>query len=70
MERIIANVKIVRRRGEWIVRAYDLDGKRMPEADYYTNDREDAEETSLAMTLRCDIATELGLINTVREKGK
>jgi hypothetical protein len=41
--------KIVRRLGEWRVQAYDSDGSRIPEADYYTNDRQDALATAKLM---------------------
>ena len=51
--RIVAKSTVAARRnewGEWIVRAYDQDGKRFPEADYHTDDRADAEATAAAMT--------------------
>lgn len=35
--------------GEWTVRAYDASGRRVPSADYFTDDRGDAEATALAM---------------------
>ena len=34
---------------EWIVRAYDQHGRRFPEADYFTDNREDAEATAARM---------------------
>lgn len=45
---MIAKVKIVRNSelGEWIVRCYDVDGNRLPECDYYTDDKQDAKETA------------------------
>lgn len=41
-----------RETGEWIVRAYHADGKRYPEADYFTNDKADAEATAADMERR------------------
>ena len=35
--------------GEYRVRLY-VDGKAVPEADYFTDDKVDAEETAVAMT--------------------
>jgi len=35
--------------GEYIVKAYDANGKRMPEADYFTDDKTDAEQTAKVM---------------------
>lgn len=35
--------------GEWVVRAYDENGKRYPAADYFTTDRNDAVGTAAAM---------------------
>lgn len=46
MERIITTVRIVEVNGEWIVRAYDQDGRRWPECDYFTDDVTDAYETA------------------------
>ena len=41
---------IVRKVGdEWIVFAYDGGGRRMPEADYFTPDHDDALETARKM---------------------
>jgi len=37
---------------EYQVKAYDQDDERMPEADYYTDDREDAHNTACAMVKR------------------
>lgn len=36
--------------GEWVVRAFDVKGWRLPDADYYTQNREDAKATACAMT--------------------
>lgn len=47
--RAIASTRIVRQNGEYIVRAYGQDGARMPEADYFTNDRDDAQATANLM---------------------
>lgn len=49
---IVAHVKVAKRVsiwGEWVVLAYDQHGKRFPEADYFTTDREDAERTAVEM---------------------
>jgi hypothetical protein len=35
--------------GEYVVRAYDEDGKRYPPADYYTDDWDDAVSTANLM---------------------
>ena len=32
--------------GEWVVKAYDQNNKRIPGADYFTNDKNDAEKTA------------------------
>lgn len=50
MERYVASTRIIKRDGEYIVRAYDQFGEHLPQADYFTNDRKDARETSLTMT--------------------
>lgn len=31
--------------GEWVVLCWDMDGVRWPEADYHTNDKQDAYQT-------------------------
>lgn len=41
--------KIVKKHGEYIVRAYDDNGKRLPNRDYFTDDRRDAEQTAELM---------------------
>jgi len=38
--------------GEFVVRAYDANGKRLPDADYHTDDKVDAEQTAKAMLER------------------
>lgn len=51
-DRIIARVSIHfvgLETGEYVVRAYDQDGKRYREADYFTPDKEDAIQTSYKM---------------------
>ena len=35
--------------GEWVVRAYNNEGARLPEADYFTDDHQDALDTQKAM---------------------
>jgi len=52
MERIVQTALISSRKnafGEWVVRAYDQHGERWPEADYFTPDRDDAEQTAITM---------------------
>lgn len=49
MERKVVRTTIRKVDGEYIVRAYDQNGKRWPEADYFTNDKADAESTAAAM---------------------
>jgi hypothetical protein len=44
--RTVGQVKVVRFAGEWIVKVWDTDGKRWSEADYFTNDQEDANQTA------------------------
>ena len=46
--------KVVRNRrilGEYIVRAYNCDHDRLPDADYFTEDRTDARDTARIMEL-------------------
>jgi hypothetical protein len=50
--RIVSKVTVPKRKNEWgefVVRAYDQNGRRYPEADYHTNDRQDAIQTGEAM---------------------
>lgn len=42
LNRPISRVRIVRVDGEYIVRAYNAAGERLPECDYYTTDKDDA----------------------------
>ena len=44
----VASTKIVRNREteEWVVRCYSASGDRLPNADYYTNDKTDAKQTA------------------------
>ena len=48
MSKKIAKIKIVfdKSTEEWIVRAFDENGKRMPQCDYFTNDKTDAEQSA------------------------
>jgi len=49
---IIAKVTLRKRRndcGEYVVRAFDASGKRLPECYYYTDNWDDAVETARAM---------------------
>jgi len=48
-DNVITRTKIVKRDGEYIVRAYNAQGQRLPLSDYYTNDRADAEGTAALM---------------------
>ena len=45
----IASTKVSKRDGEFIVKAYDANGKRLPDGDYFTNDKDDAEQTAKLM---------------------
>lgn len=49
MERKITTTKTVKKDGEYQVKAYDQHGKRWPEADYFTNDKQDAIGTAKMM---------------------
>ncbi len=49
MERKVTRTTIRKVDGEYIVRAYDQHGKRWPEADYFTNDKTDAQQTAALM---------------------
>lgn len=46
----IVRTTITRKDGEYVVKAYGEDGKRYPAADYFTDDKADAESTARAMT--------------------
>jgi hypothetical protein len=51
-ERVVTRVTVASRRNEWgefVVRAYDQDGRRYPPADYFTDDRKDAVQTAAVM---------------------
>lgn len=47
----LSKTKIIRKKetDEWVVKAYDQFGKRMSEADCFTNNKEDAEQTAVLM---------------------
>lgn len=49
MSKVIARTKVKKIDGEYVVQAFDENGKRMQEADYYTSDREDANQTAARM---------------------
>lgn len=55
----VTRVKVSDRKdsaGDWVVRAYGMvDGEevRFPNADYYTSDRQDAEQTAKMMVDGC-----------------
>lgn len=36
--------------GEWVVKVYNADGSRRPQADYFTDDRADADATAKAIS--------------------
>jgi hypothetical protein len=49
---MLSRVTLRKRRNEWgeyVVRAYDRDGRRYPDGDYFTDDWEDAVNTAEAM---------------------
>jgi len=45
-------VKKKKSTGEWRVKAYDQYGNRMKKADYFTDDKQDAEDTAVEMRLQ------------------
>jgi hypothetical protein len=48
----VARATVARRRneyGEYVVRAYNAAGMRLPDADYYTDCKDDAESTAALM---------------------
>lgn len=47
----IASTRIVKDKdtGEWVVKAYGPNGERLESCDYYTDDKEDAEQTAERM---------------------
>ena len=45
----VASTKIVRKNGEYIVKAFDANGQRLPNADYFTTDKDDANGTAKLM---------------------
>lgn len=45
----IASTRIIYRLNEYQVKAYGFNGERIPNADYFTNDRDDAKATARAM---------------------
>ena len=51
MKRVISEVNIVRDKvwHQWVVKAYDQNGTSMPEAYYYTDSKEDAQNTAKVM---------------------
>lgn len=55
----VARAEVSKRKnsaGEWTVKAYDANGARLPECDYYTNDKTDAQETALQMVQPVQVA--------------
>jgi hypothetical protein len=46
----VASTRIVRKDGEYVVKAYNAQGQRMSDADYFTDDKADAEATAAHMT--------------------
>lgn len=48
-ERKVVTTKTVKKDGEFQVKAYDQNGKRWPECDYFTTDKEDAIGTAKLM---------------------
>lgn len=61
MNKPIVNARVSKRRnanGEYQVRAYDQDGKRIPDADHFTPDLDDAKATAERMVVaKIDQAT-------------
>lgn len=50
--RIVTRTRVTKVDGEYIVKAYDQHGQRYAEADYYTNDKTDAQQVALCMVYR------------------
>ena len=49
-KRIIGKCRVVKNEyGEYVVKCWDIFGKRFESADYYTDDKIDAQETMQAM---------------------
>lgn len=63
MPQLVARTTIRKDRGEYRVRAYDANNKRMPESDYFTDDKSDAQDTATAMLepYRANVARRLKL---------
>lgn len=67
-------VKLAKKRneyGEYVVKAFDADGSRYPQGDYFTNDWADALATSEAMAKHTDDhnnATLLGQTTQLRDE--
>lgn len=55
MDRKVTRTTIRKVDGEYVVKAYDQHGKRWPDADYFTNDKADAEGTAEAMVFTKDV---------------
>ena len=51
-QRKVKRTTIVRRNGQYVVLAYDQNNQRYADADYYTNDKDDATTTASAMVDR------------------
>jgi hypothetical protein len=47
--------------GEYVVRAYDADGKRLPDCDYFTDDVDDAVATYNAMCSALDLCNDYSI---------
>lgn len=45
----VTSTKTVKKDGEYYVKAYNVFGQRVPAADYFTNDKQDAETTAALM---------------------
>jgi hypothetical protein len=61
--RFVARAKVASRRnaaGEFVVRAYDQYDRRLPDADYFANDRADAESTAKMMNQEAQAARVAG----------
>lgn len=48
-ERKVGRTRIVKFEGEYIVKVWDTNGVRWPEADYFASDKPDAEQTAAKM---------------------
>lgn len=47
--------------GDYVIRAYSADGKRLPDCDYFTDDWDDAQSTYAAMCSALDLCNDYSI---------